>query len=334
MRGLRIVLMAACLAAALASSPASAEPATVPSAIVPRPEADAAAKARQSVLARASERLPAVARRIVSLDDFSTELLVSLGIEPVAVANLASYRRYVGIGNEQLADSVTLGTPQQPDLEGILRARPDLIVGVAYLHMPLHARLDALAPTVLLDVSLAPGPRDGVALGEDALLALGDLTDRRSRAADVIADSRAAVARARQRIADAGLAGHPLVALYPMSREGTFIVSNERTLIVSLLARLGATSPWRLSSAYSLHRRIGIEELAPQQDLTALFVGGQQQAPMFRTPMWQALPVARDGRFAFLPTPYWTFGGPVSAARLADQIVQAVDGMPTRATAP
>ena len=311
-----------CIALALLPAAGPASVTAAPAVASPTPEM------RPPVIARASDQLPAVARRIVSLDDLSTELLVSLGITPVAVANLAGYRRYVGIGADALADSVPLGSPQQPDLEGILRMQPDLIVGVSYLHLSLFARLDAMAPTVLFDVSLASGARDGVALGEDMLAALGDLTDRRARAAEVIAASRDTLARARQRIADAGMTGRPLVALYPMSREGTFIVSNQRTLIVSLLSRLGATSPWQLASAYSLHRRIGIEEIAEQPDLTALFIGGQQQAPMFSTPMWQALPVARSGRFAFLPTPYWTFGGPVSAGRLADQIVQAVQGMP------
>jgi iron complex transport system substrate-binding protein len=281
-----------------------------------------------SVVARASTRLPAVAQRIVSLDDLSTELLVSLGITPVAVANLAGYRKYVGIGAEQLTSSVALGSPQQPDLEAILRMQPDLVVGVSYLHLSLFARLDAMAPTILFDVSLASGARDGVALGEDMLLRLAELTGREARAAEVLAASRASLARATQDLANAGMAGRPMVALYPMGREGSFIVSNRRTLIASLLTRLGVTAPWQLDSDYSLHRRIGIEEVATQADLTALFIGGQQQSPMFATPMWRALPVARSGRFAFLPTPYWTFGGPVSAGRLAGQVVDAVRGLP------
>jgi len=289
--------------------------------------AQAAAPAA-SVVARASARLPAHALRIVSLDDLSTELLVSLGIAPVAVANLGSYRKYVGIGAAQLESSLALGSPQQPDLEGILRVQPDLVVGVSYLHLSLFARLDAMAPTVLFDVSLASSARDGVALGEDMLLQLGALTGRQAQAREVVDAARAKLAQARQALSDAGMAGQPMVALYPMSREGAFIVSNQRTLIASLLTRLGVTAPWTLDSSYSLHRRIGIEALAAEPALTALFIGGQQQAPLFATPMWQALPIARAGRYAFLPTPYWTFGGPVSAGRLADQVVAAVQSLP------
>ena len=293
----------------------------------PALRADAPAS-EKSVVARASARLPARAQRIVSLDDLSTELLVSLGIAPVAVANLGSYRKYVGIGAAELESSLALGSPQQPDLEGILRAQPDLVVGVSYLHLSLFSRLDAMAPTVLFDVSLASGARDGVALGEDMLLQLGALTGRQAQARQVVDAARAKLAHARQSLLEAGMAGRPMVALYPMSREGAFIVSNQRTLIASLLTRLGVSAPWTLDSSYSLHRRIGIEALAAQPALTALFIGGQQQAPIFASPMWQALPIAQAGRYAFLPTPYWTFGGPVSAGRLVDQIVAAVQSLP------
>ena len=73
------------------------------------------------LVARQSAGVGGTPQRIVSLDELSTELLVSLGIEPVGVANLASYRRYIGIGNDLLERSVPLGSAQQPNLEAIAR---------------------------------------------------------------------------------------------------------------------------------------------------------------------------------------------------------------------
>ncbi len=282
----------------------------------------------ETLVARQSAQIPQQVLRVISLDDLSSELLLSLGIAPVAVANLDGYRRYVRIGSERLADSVSLGSPQQPNLEAIARLKPDLVVGVSYLHLQLFKRLDALAPTLIFNVSLAPASWDGVALGESMLTRLGELTGRRAQAMQAIEKSRAAMARARSAIRDRGLAGRPMAALYPLSREGSFIVSNRQALIVSVLNRLGIMEPWRLDSAYSLHRRIGLRDLAAQADLTVLFIGGQEGTPMFATPIWKALPVARSGRVAFLPTPYWTFGGPLSVVHLADQIADAVLSMP------
>lgn len=279
------------------------------------------------VIARQSADLPTRAQRIVSLDDLSTEILVSLGIAPLAAANLASYRRYVDLHADLLNDSQALGSPQQPDLEALVRLQPDLIVGVSYLHAPLFDRLRRIAPTLLFQVSLTPGSLDGVDIGVAMLQTLGRMTGREEVARRVLDSSAVAVGRAKAVIAGKGLAGTPVVPFYPLSREGTFIVSNDQSMIAALMNRLDVANPWRLASGHALHRRIGVRDIAGRPDLTALFVGGQEGAPLFRTPLWQALPVALAGRFAFLPHPYWTFGGPESVARLAGQVARAVDAM-------
>jgi len=280
------------------------------------------------VIARQSDNLPTCAQRIVSLDDLSTEILVSLGMAPRAAANLDSYRRYVDLHADLLKDSQPLGSPQQPDLEALVRLQPDLIVGVSYLHAPLFDRLRRIAPTLLFQVSLTPGSLDGVDIGAAMLQTLGRMTGREDVARRVLASSAVAVRQARAAIAGKGLAGTPVVPFYPLSREGTFIVSNDQSMIAALMNRLDVTNPWRLASGHALHRRIGVRDIASRTDLTALFVGGQEGAPLFKTPLWQALPVALARRFAFLPHPYWTFGGPESVARLAGQVAEAVRAMP------
>ena len=47
--------------------------------------------------------------------------------------------------------AVDVGHPVQPSLERIIALQPDLIIGSAYLHEPLHQRLSALAPTLLFE---------------------------------------------------------------------------------------------------------------------------------------------------------------------------------------
>lgn len=285
------------------------------------------AGAAEPLVARQSASLTAQPLRIVSLDDLSTELLVSLGIEPVGVANLANYRRYINIGNERLERSVALGSAQQPDLEAIARLKPDLIVGMAYLHLPLFERLDGLAPTLIYQVSLASDGYDGVAIGEAMLEHLGRLTGREAQAREVVEEGRAALAAAQQQVRDSGLAGEPVTVLYPLVQQGTFIALNQQTLIGSLMNRLGVHAPWPLQSAHSLHRRIDMRTFAGEDRLRVLFIGGQGEAPFFRSALWQALPVARQQHYAFLPVPYWTFGGPRSVAIIANQIGDALGAM-------
>lgn len=279
------------------------------------------------LVARQSSGIGDVPQRIVSLDELSTELLVSLGIEPVGVANLASYRRYIGIGNDLLESSVALGSAQQPNLEAIARLEPDLIVGVAYLHLPLFERLDGLAPTLIYQVSLASAGYDGVAIGEAMLEHLGRLTGRQAQAAAVIREGRQALDAARQSVREQALQGEPVAVLYPLVQQGSFIALNQQTLIGSLMNRLEVRSPWTLRSAHSLHRRIDMRSFASEAGLRVLFIGGQEQAPFFASALWKALPVAQQQRYAFLPTPYWTFGGPRSTAAIATQVREAIEAM-------
>ncbi|MFI8744022.1 ABC transporter substrate-binding protein [Pseudomonas sp. NPDC077186] len=285
------------------------------------------AGADAALVARQSAAIAAQPQRIVSLDELTTELLVSLGIEPVGVANLANYRRYIGIGDELLEHSVALGSAQQPDLEAIARLKPDLVVGVAYLHLQLFERLDGLAPTLIYQVSLAAGGPDGVAIGEAMLLHLGQLTGRQAQARQAVEEARAALAAAQRTVREGGLAGEPVAVLYPLVQQGTFIALNQQTLIGSLMARLGVHSPWPLHSAHSLHRRIDMRALAGEERLRVLFIGGQVEAPFFDSRLWRALPLARRQHYGFLATPYWTFGGPRSTAIIAAQIGDALQAM-------
>nr|AAG47639.1 iron uptake protein FhuD [Campylobacter jejuni] len=218
------------------------------------------------LVARQSAGVGEAPQRIVSLDELSTELLVSLGIEPVGVANLANYRRYIGIGNDLLERSVALGGAQQPNLEAIARLEPDLIVGVAYLHLPLFERLDGLAPTLIYQVSLASAGYDGVAIGEAMLAHLGRLTGRQAQAAAVIREGQQALDAARQSVREQHLQGEPVAVLYPLVQQGSFIALNQQTLIGSLMNRLEVRSPWTLRSAHSLHRRIDMRSFAARRD--------------------------------------------------------------------
>ena len=287
----------------------------------------AGVQAADDIVAYQSHDLPQAPQRVVSLDDLSTELLVSLGIEPVGVGNLEGYRRWVKLGSDQLAQSEPLGSAQQPNLERLVKLKPDLIVGVSSLHSALFERLDALAPTVLYDVSMSPSSRDAVTAGEQMLIHLAQLTQRESRARKVLDEMHAALANARAIAEQAGISREPLAVLYPLTQQGLFIVSNEQTLVVSLANRLGGRNPWPLNESHSLHRRIEVNDVAHQSHLNLLFIGGFEDSPFFDSTLWQALPVARDGAYGFLETPYWSFGGPWSATVIVGQMAEALDEM-------
>lgn len=285
------------------------------------------AQASEPIVTRQSQDIPDNPQRIVSLDDLTTELLLGLGIRPVGVADPDSYRRQGKPLADRLDQTVSLGTAQQPNLERLVSLQPDLILGISSLHSALFDRLDRLAPTIMYRVSLEPGPRDAVDAGRAMLAHLAEITGRQDRAGVIERHLEQSLETGRRVARERGLAGQPVSVLYPLKDQGLFIVSNEQTLVVSLANRLGGTNPWPLREGHTIHRRIEIQEVARQPHLHIFMIGGFESAPMFESRLWEALPVARTERYGFLESNYWSFGGPLTAVVIMDQMVDVMRSM-------
>lgn len=279
------------------------------------------------IVAAQSKTIPDAPIRIVSLDDLTTEILLGLGIRPVGVANPDSYRWQGKPLADSLDDVVSLGTPQQPNLERLISLQPDLILGVSSLHASLFERLDRLAPTLLYRVSLEPSPRDAVDVGTAMLEHLAALTGREAEAQAIIDQLGQSLDQGRQVARERGMAGEPIAVLYPLAEQGLFIVSNEQTLVVSLANRLGGTNPWPLREGHTIHQRIEIHALANAPDAHIFMIGNFSGAPMFESPLWRALPVSRNDHYGFLETNYWSFGGPLTATVIMKQMIEVMSGM-------
>lgn len=289
--------------------------------------APAADISHAGIVARHSGNVPDRPLRIVSLEAITTEMLLALGVVPVGVGGLDAYRQQDKPGHERLEDSAAIGSDQQPNLEQLIMLQPDLVIGTTSLHSGLFERLSSLAPTLLYDVSLAPAAGDALDQGEAMLRHMAALTDRKEQADQVLERLQQAIRKGQQAAQEAGVTGQPLAVLYPLPTQGLFIVSHENTLVVSLANRLGGTNPWPLRDARNIHHRIEIHELAKRPDLHLMFIGGFEGAEMFDSGLWQALPVARNGRYGFLPTDYWSFGGVLTAENIMSQMTRVLEEM-------
>ncbi|MCW2901397.1 MAG: Fe(3+) transporter [Streptosporangiaceae bacterium] len=123
-------------------------------------------------------QIPAMPRRIVALSSGQLDGLLSLGVVPIAgttartselvPAYLAkAYPQHSG----PLARMVNLGTRIEPNLEGVISARPDLILMNSTI-AELYPRLSKIAPTVVAQGTGIYWKRDllmtGAALGRCA----------------------------------------------------------------------------------------------------------------------------------------------------------------------
>ena len=89
-------------------------------------------------------------QRVVVLDTAPLDTAIALGIKPVGTIAYGQLPEYLG---EQIADIEIVGEGNQPNLETILRLKPDLILSSKPGTEKLYRQLSQIAPTVLAEDS-------------------------------------------------------------------------------------------------------------------------------------------------------------------------------------
>ena len=88
-------------------------------------------------------------QRVAVLDSGELDVLLSLGLQPVAATTPNQAGQFPTYLRNQLAPTVDLGVPQEPDMERLAALKPDLILGSKLRHGRYYPILASIAPTVL-----------------------------------------------------------------------------------------------------------------------------------------------------------------------------------------
>lgn len=271
-----------------------------------------------SGLPAAGRAREAVARRVVSLDLMLTEQLLTLGVPPLAVANIPLYARLVA--EPALPAGVEdVGPQQEPNRELMQYLQPDLIVGLSWQAFRQQA-LARIAPVAFLPPpGRAGAPVEGV---QDLLAELGRRTGREGEAAAQNARLRTRLAQGRAALD--GRVSRPVYLVRFLEDGRHAAVFGTRSLIGDVAARLGLANAWAGRGNASGVATLGIADLAevPEAGLIHFDRGAETARALARlgeSPFWQALPLVRAGRVAAMPVIYPS-GGVASALRLIAQM--------------
>lgn len=289
-------------------------------------------------VSQASPSLPARPKRIVVLEFMFAEDLAALGITPVGMADPAYYPVWIGYDEARLASVPDIGTRQEPSLEAIAAAKPDLILGVGLRHAPIFAALERIAPTVLFKY----GPNfteDGARVtqldwGRKILRTIGCLTDRETAARAIEATVDAGFARDEQRLAQAGRRGEQVAWLQELGLPDRYWAFTGNSTAAGVAHALGLdlwpAEPTREGTSY-----VTSEDLLKKPNLTVLFVSatepGVPLATKLDSPIWRFVPARSAGRVGLVERNIWGFGGPMSALRMADTMTEKLLSLPVPA---
>ncbi|WP_448112627.1 ABC transporter substrate-binding protein [Mesorhizobium amorphae] len=277
-----------------------------------------AALAAPFVLSAFSLAIASPATRIVALDLLATELLLTLGITPPAIANRALYQRLVA-EPKLPADVEDLGPLTEPNAEYLQMLRPDLIVLSAWQAGALE-RLGKIAPLHVLRSPARDVP--AVSYAADLIRELGDVTGRSAQARLWIDRTALALADAKKALADRSATPLYVCRFAANGRNVAIFAGNG--MIGDVLQQVGLANAWRGRVNASGVVSVGIEQLSGNPDARIVhFDRGaetvQALSRLEESPLWNALPAVRNGRVTAMPVIYPS-GGVFSAIRFARQL--------------
>ncbi|MEL6232693.1 MAG: iron-siderophore ABC transporter substrate-binding protein [Cyanobacteria bacterium J06627_3] len=95
-----------------------------------------------------TSQVPVAPKRIVVLDTTPLDAVLALGVDPVGTISYGMPPGYLG---EKASDIEIIGQFNQPNLEAILKLKPDLILGAKSISEKLYPKLSRIAPTVFIE---------------------------------------------------------------------------------------------------------------------------------------------------------------------------------------
>lgn len=262
----------------------------------------------------------AEATKIVTLEWDATEILLALGIIPVGVADLAGYRQWVNIENDKLSGVVDVGGRQQPSLEALMRLKPDLIVTSALRHGAIAARLNEIAPTLLIDTGSEKS--DFYSNMEAGLSTAGEAVGRVAEARKewVSFEDRLSAARAKRSAKESRV-----VIAQPLPGVARLRIFTSNSAAMATLAKAGFSPAVDLGSQSFGFTTLGLEDLAMLGSDTHLcLLGDEPPRELTESALWPVLPMVANNQVHTIGPDIWPFGSTRSMLRLLERVESAL----------
>jgi iron complex transport system substrate-binding protein len=270
--------------------------------------------------------LDAPATRVVALEWGQVEDVVTLGVQPVGVADIKGYGSWV-TSAELTGDPVDVGIRTEPSVESVAAADPDLILGiVGSIPDGAMAQMEKIAPVVLLTAADASDPLGQM---EENFTTTAALLGKQAQAKDELAKLDDAVASGKAAISDAGAGGTPFVFSYIYQEGNGFSLRmhGPGSQPIALATELGLTPAWTDNGdpewGLSTLDLEGLTQL-PEDTLFTYWGNDDTEDPLTSldgNALWESLPFVTAGAVHEAANGIWVYGGPASSIQWVEDVV-------------
>jgi iron complex transport system substrate-binding protein len=274
--------------------------------------------------------LPKPAAKVVGLEWGEIEMLVSLGVMPVGVADPEGYATWVTAA--KLDSSVKdVGMRGEPSVDSIVALQPDLVVMEADGMDAQIAQLEQYVPVLVTKGSDAT---DNLGRLRDDLNLIATAVGRQDQAAKLLADLDAALADGKQKIAAASSTkGYAMADGWRQGSAISIRMFGQGALVSDLATELGLQNVWNgeVDAMWGLGAT-DVEGLTSIKDADVRFfynASGEEDVfadGLAGNSLWQSYSFVQKGQVTKLPNGIWTFGGPLSCQQYIEALVKAYAG--------
>ncbi|MFF1272640.1 iron-siderophore ABC transporter substrate-binding protein [Streptomyces marokkonensis] len=278
----------------------------------------------------AKVELDGPAKKVVGTEWNVVEHLISLGVDPVGVADVKGYKTWdsaVPLENEPK----DIGTRGEPSMDTIASLEPDLIVATTDLQPGAVKQLRKVAP--VLEVKSADAS-DPVGRMLENLDLIAEATGTTERATTLKKDFDTKLAEGRKALAGAGLDGAEIAFAdgYVSSNQVSIRPYTSGSLIGGVNERLGLRNAWKQKGdeAYGL-AATDVEGLTGLGKVQFVHIGNDGDAnsdpfgkELAANSVWKSLPFVKSGDVHRLSDGIWMFGGTGSMERYVDALVASL----------
>lgn len=277
----------------------------------------------------AKVRLDAPAEKVVGTEWNVVESLVSLGVQPVGVADVKGYGLW-DTAAPLIGTPKDIGTRGEPSMDTIAALSPDLIVATTDLSAAAVKQLRKIAP--VLEVRSAKAS-DQIGQMKENLDLIAKATGTTDRAAEVEKTFDAKLAEGRKTLAAAGLDGRRIAFAdgWVTSNQVSVRPYTSGSLLGTVNEELGLKNAWTLKgdAAYGL-ASTDVEGLTGLGDVEFAYIANTSESSdpfaknLAKNAVWTSLPFVKKGDVHRLHDGIWMFGGPLAMEAYIDALVKAL----------
>jgi ferric hydroxamate transport system substrate-binding protein len=247
-------------------------------------------------------------QRVITLYSVFTGDVRALGVQPIGTVDRDWINGWLTPLGLPLSDTVVdVGLPDTPNLETILQLEPDLIIGhggVWGAHDELYDELNEIAPTIILDDSLAGRGLDELEIGKQNFMSIADALNRHDQGVAYLSGLESIYADAARKIDQAGHNGTKfvLVQAYLSTDVPEAYIFTNNSFTTKVLNKIGLKNETPdPSDTTDKWYQTGMEGLVtvdkPDTHLIVTYNAGEYDTnPLEGSPIWNNLDFVREGR--------------------------------------